>query len=204
MKMRSLRFIACMSCFTLISVAVQFNNSAQAKRVVRPPRVYVEPQATVIEEAKGIEFTVVSPEQPIEIPEEGKSVPIKLGLRITNTSLVEREILSAPGLLVVLTKSQPPKEIVRGCNSNGPGLIVQERYSKILKPGESIETFDESASLNKEDGVVSIVYNTPGAGSCWYSGLKPGRYSVMMDYIGFQSRINSSRGELILLKSTSN
>jgi hypothetical protein len=205
MKLRLLRLFSGSSLLVLTTCIVQFNDPAQANGDLLHPQKgnVVEAKATVINGAEGIELRAVTPEQPIEIPEEGKSEPIKLGLRITNTSLVEREILLAPGLPVLFTMSQPPKKIVGRCDSIGFRFPSQEELFKILKPGESIEIFDKPIYLQQQNGEISIKYRTITASTCSFNGLQPGRYSVVIHHNGYSASEAgiSLPGELILLKS---
>jgi hypothetical protein len=213
MKFRLSKSIASLICFTLITVAIQSNEAAWANRDLLKPResANTEMQEPVANGTEGIEFTALTPDKPIEIPKEGKLTTIKLGLRITNNSLVEREILLSPGLPVFFSVSQHPKRIAAGCDSSVIRLLTREKFGKILKPGESVEIFDEPIHLYQKSGEVLISYPTTNGMVCSFSGFQPGHYSIVINHDGFMTdlvdpllwkrRVSSSPGELILSKT---
>jgi hypothetical protein len=130
-----------------------------------------------------IEFKTLVPEKSFVLPQEGKEVSIKFGLRITNNSSLERQfvaILRSPSFVI---GDRRQARIAPECASDGhPNLVNPVDFLKALKPGESVEVFD-TATLYRKDGQVIIWHMSHGK-SCRFTGLKAGPYAVFINYQG--------------------
>jgi hypothetical protein len=131
-----------------------------------------------------IEFKTLVQEKSFVLPQEGKEVTIKFGLRITNNSSLERQfvtILRSPSFFI---GDRQKARIAPECAYDGhSGLLVNPRnFLKALKPGESVEVFD-TATLYRKDGQVIIWHMSHGT-SCRFTGFKAGPYAVFINYQG--------------------
>jgi hypothetical protein len=183
MKFRLSKSIASLICFTLVIVAIQSNETAWANRDLLKPGESgnAEMQDPVVNGTEGIEFTALTPDNPIEIPKEGgKPVPIQLGIKITNHSLFEREFFLSAGLPSFFNNNQKTLNISGGCDSTILVPISREKDFKILKPNKNIHILHE-AFLYQRNGKIFISFQYFGM-SCNFDGFTAGNYSVMMNY----------------------
>jgi hypothetical protein len=195
MRLRLLRLFSWSSLFILMTFAVQFDNPAQANRDLLNMNKsdYIEPQETIINGAEGIEFRTLVPEEPIRLPiNEGQSIPIKLGLRITNNSSIERSFLLLPGLLNFSTTNQNQERIEHSFSALKRAGISREQYEKVLQPGESID-ITETANLILHHGKIRIFYQTISGISCTFIGFKSGMYQATMNYKVFSQTISGNK-----------
>jgi hypothetical protein len=191
MKFRLSKSIASLIGFTLVTVAIQYSETAWADQdlLEHGEISNTKIQEPVVNRAEGIEFTTLTPDKPLEIPKEGgKPVPIQLGIRITNNSSVEREFLLAPGQPIFLEKNQAQSKIQEFYAVMSTVLISRERFGKILKPGESIDIFEQAYILQRDHQIL-ISYTTTLGVSCNFIGFSEGTYSVTMNYQGFYNKL---------------
>jgi hypothetical protein len=130
-----------------------------------------------------IKFKTLVQEKSFVLPQEGKEVTIKFGLRITNNSQLERQfvtILRSPSFFI---GDRRQVHVAPECVSDGHLNLVNPRnFLKTLKPGESVEVFD-TATLYRKDGQVIIGYANLSQ-YCRLTGLKAGSYAVFINYQG--------------------
>jgi hypothetical protein len=175
MKFRSLRFIAWISCFTLINVVVQFDGYARADNV------------------DGFEFRALVPDAPLLIPNDGSSTNVRFGVRISNHSTSEKKFLRR---YLIPTFLDETSNVIAQFNDNGKGIpnsarcyMSHEVVDRIpdgpvfdsLKPGESLEIFNV-ASLYRKDGKTIIHYLQSDGWSCRSDKFNPGKYYFFMTY----------------------
>jgi hypothetical protein len=194
MKLRLLKSTPFLSCLTLITIAIQSSDTAWANRDLFNIRgnSEVTDQNPVADSAEGIEFMTLTPNESIEIPKEGNSVRIRLGIRITNNSLIERSFFLVPGLPTFRAEESELNPVSRGCASSSFIPLDLEHFVKPLKPGESIEVFNTALIYHHGEEVVINYFHSNGM-SCQFSGFKPGSYSISMNYKGTSDHLRSQR-----------
>jgi hypothetical protein len=188
MELKFLKLFSWTVVLTLLIFMEQYNTAVQASQeVLYLPKIDTNKvEEIVIHGEEGVEFTTLVPQEPVKMPKEGELIPIRLGLRITNNSSVEREFLQVPGLPNFLGINQQ-KEIKHIFASSITAGISPERFGKLLKPKESIDIL-EDAYLTQENGQTLIFYRTALAIGCNFVGFTPGEYQVIMRYEGFDAK----------------
>ncbi len=130
-----------------------------------------------------IEFRTLVPEQSLVMPQEGKKLIIKFGLRITNNSSLERQFVLLPGRLRNFSIDRPQHHIAMECAYGGaPDLSNPLDFLKSLRPGESVETFD-TATLYRENGEV-MIRHVASDKYCRFTGFKAGSHAIFINYQG--------------------
>jgi hypothetical protein len=129
------------------------------------------------------EFETLAPDQPVFLPEEGKSVSIRFGLRITNRSKNDKKFLPYEITPKFLDKDRkmisPPLACARSSNSM-ISISVNPPF-KVLRSGESLNFVDQ-ASLHRQKGKYFIEYSSSNGDLCRFDGFNAGEYSTLMHY----------------------
>jgi hypothetical protein len=187
MKFRLSKSIASLICFTLMTVAIQSNATAWANRDLLNSEAgnNIEIDKPVTNGADGVDFITLTPNKPVEIPSEGESTQIKLGLRITNNSLVERTFLLIPGMPRFFSEDQQPLQLRKECAATRFAIPTLENFGAILRPGESIDVFDH-VSIYQKNGEITIKYITTSELHCHFTGFSAGNYLVSINYKGIK------------------
>jgi hypothetical protein len=162
----------------LFSVAVQCNHSVFANS---------SSENIVSSSANGsgreFEFETLAPDQPVLLPEEGKSVSIKFGLRIINRSKNDKKFLPYEITPKFFDKDRkmilPPSACARSSNSM-ISISVNPPF-RVLKSGESLDFVDQ-ASLHRQKGKYFIEYSSSNGDSCRFDGFNAGEYSALIHY----------------------
>jgi hypothetical protein len=182
MKFRPLRFIAWMSCFALINVAVQINSYAWADSSLfgTEENSNTQVQRPVGNSFEGIDFITLTPNQPILVPKEGEMVTIKIGIRITNNSLESKKFTPyriIPGFI------NEDKQVInpQACITSIRDAVNLEPHFELLKSGNNID-FLNQVELYWARGKLVVESRGFDGAVCSFTDFKPGNYSVFAKY----------------------
>ncbi|NJM48586.1 MAG: hypothetical protein HC860_22450 [Alkalinema sp. RU_4_3] len=177
---------------SLATVITSFNNFCLANTMeVKPsPEKGLNHEKQEVIKNNEFEFTALTPDEPIVLPEEGKSVSINIGFRIANKSSHAKRFLLYQIRPIFLDEKQQVISPPLACARPRPFLTALP--PRLLGPGENLVVLDQSSWLSRRQGELYITYMTNDVEECEFRGFKAGRYSVLINYDTLSSNVRLS------------
>jgi hypothetical protein len=166
----------------LLTATTSFNSFSLAKI----PEVDSFPGNASNYEKKGVgknddfEFAALTPDEPIVLPKEGKTVSISIGFRVTNKSSYAKRFPFYKIRPIFLDEKQQIIPPPLACGRPRPFLTGL--LPRLLKPGESLVILDQASFIGRTQGKLFVWYRSNDDEECEFRGFKAGKYSVLIDY----------------------
>ncbi len=147
-----------------------------------------EPSNSHVVEADSILFETLMPVQTIQVPQQGQSIPVQFGIRITNQSSMPYRF-NLPGFFPEIFDSNG-QLVSRGGSSNARRRMTNQDIP-LINPGESttfwtaVDLFCIAKNYFRFSGYI-------GYGSVWSTtNLQIGTYQLRLTYRSRSSQYNT-------------